>query len=281
MSTFAASTKNRIGMRFAPNRLTMSGAGNVAPYPAERPAYTGNFFTHAVAPTPSGAAHGHGRGMHGMGMPMVDYRIAIEDQNRLPISATSGAVNTAVLTNPSLATFAPSSTTQGTGSLNPTSTTALVPTQGPTSLAEMQAVANANAAAEAAAQAAAGGVQSSNATTLIPTTAAVPAVAYYPNSAVPSTWPTSSPYTDASGNVWSWNGSAWAIMSTTASTAAAAASTTPSVDTTVNTGLDISAITAWLQSETLISTVPNFFVVAGVGVLGLIVFNMSSRSGKR
>lgn len=279
MSTFAASTKNRIGLRPIQNRLTMSGAGNVVAYPAEKPAYAGNFFTHAVAPAPAASGHRHGIGAALMTMP--DYRIAIQDTQRLPLSATSGAVNNAVLPNPAMATFAPSSTVQATGSLNPTSTTAMAPQTAPQSLAEMQAVANANAAAGAAAQAAAGGVQSSNAVTLTPTSAATPAVSYYPNSSVPITWPTTSPYTDASGNVWSWNGTSWSITAGSATAAAAAASTTPSVDTTVNTGIDITAITAWLQSETLISTVPNFFVLAGVGVLGLIVFNMSRGTGKR
>lgn len=61
---------------------------------------------------------------------------------------------------------------------------------------------------------------------------------------VPVGTSTTTTYTDASGNVWTWNGAAW-----TSATAASASGS------------------SWLESETIIGSVPNYAVLAGAGVV--------------
>ena len=108
---------------------------------------------------------------------------------------------------------------------------------------------------------------------------------------VPVGWPTSESYTDSNGNIWTYTASAgWQVTGTTASqaslfaqqsaaaAAAAAAPTAPRRQRRApmsqwqprSMGHDHD----WLQS-TILSGVPNFFLVAGVGVAGLVLYNMS------
>ena len=110
---------------------------------------------------------------------------------------------------------------------------------------------------------------------------------------VPVGWPTSESYTDSNGNIWTYTASAgWQVTGTTASqaslfaqqSAAAAAaaaaptgtsSTAPGTNVTVTGPDPWATLTNWLQESTIFSGIPNFFLVAGVGVGGLVLYNMS------
>lgn len=104
---------------------------------------------------------------------------------------------------------------------------------------------------------------------------------------VPVGWPTSESYTDSNGNIWTYTTTAgWQVTGTSASAsesallaeesaaAAATGTSTTSGGTTVTVTGDTtwSTITSWLQSSTIISGVPNFFLAAGAGVVGLLIF---------
>jgi len=69
-------------------------------------------------------------------------------------------------------------------------------------------------------------------------------------SPVPAGTPTTSTYTDASGNVWAWNGSAWAIT-----TAAASAG----------------SLTSWLSGTNATTGLPNYAIAAGVAFALILV----------
>ena len=114
-------------------------------------------------------------------------------------------------------------------------------------------------------------------------------------SPVPVGWPTSQAYTDSNGNIWTYTATAgWQVTGTSASQSAllaaeesslaAAAPTGTSAASggttvTLSTGSDTwDTITTWLQESTVIPNVPNFFLVAGAGVVGLLIY---SRGGHR
>lgn len=100
-------------------------------------------------------------------------------------------------------------------------------------------------------------------------------------SPVPAGYPTSSAYTDANGNIWTWNGSQWAI-SGSVQTGGAITPTTPPVSVTVtptSTDTGYQAVLDWLTQQTLISSLPNWLVLAG-GALAYKMFFPSSSSGR-
>lgn len=109
---------------------------------------------------------------------------------------------------------------------------------------------------------------------------------------VPVGYPTNEPYTDSNGNTWTYSTTAgWQITSTSSSqaallaeeqsaAAAAATGTTTAAGTTsvsVSSGTSWSDLTTWLQESTIISGLPNFFLVAGVGVVGLLIFTRGKK----
>lgn len=100
---------------------------------------------------------------------------------------------------------------------------------------------------------------------------------------VPVGWPTTEAYTDSSGNVWTYTaGYGWQITSNLATEeaaqTAAVSSTSPGTTVTLSTASSTwSDITTWLQEETVIPNVPNFFLVAGVGLVALFLYNRGGR----
>lgn len=112
---------------------------------------------------------------------------------------------------------------------------------------------------------------------------------------VPVGWPTSSSYTDSNGNIWTYTTtSGWQVTGTSASqsallaeeeAAATAAAATGTTTTAAGTTVSVSStaadswatLTSWLQGSTIITGVPNFFLVAGVGVVGLLIFTRGKR----
>ncbi len=291
MSIMAASTHNQIGVRPIKNRLALGvvrypgesrpvtgfsstqlepGATAPAAHPGAPPApphRSVHYNTHAAQPAHARAAHNaaqhspvHRRALRGLGLVMVPTAThmltptSLAQEQQLPVGAQSGQVANQVLPNPAAASFAPSTTM----------------TASPYATAPTVSIVNPPSAVPAA-------------TALSPATAGLstsPAV--FPGTSVPLSQPESAPYVDAAGNTWTWNGSTWVVTATAGSSSltAAGATTSPSVTTTVDTGIDISAITTWLQSSTIIGSVPNFFLVAGVGLAGVLL--LSGRgSGKR
>ncbi len=112
---------------------------------------------------------------------------------------------------------------------------------------------------------------------------------------VPSGYPTSSTYTDASGNVWAYNGSAWVNYGTSsnaanqaalvananaqAAFASGASTTSPApVSVTTSTETGYQSILDWLSESTLISGIPNWVMAAGAGLLAL---KLAQSKGKR
>jgi hypothetical protein len=86
---------------------------------------------------------------------------------------------------------------------------------------------------------------------------------------VPSTWPTSQPYIDSSGNTWTWSGAGGWQITTYANSAATAANTAAS-----STGAATATTPpSWFTDPTqeLISGVPNWGLVAGGGVILLML----------
>ena len=109
---------------------------------------------------------------------------------------------------------------------------------------------------------------------------AAPAAATSP---VPAGWPTSAPYTDGTGNIWTWNGTAWVVSGSvgsggliTSSSPAAPVSVTVS-PTSTDTGYQ--AVLDWLTQQTLVSSLPNWLVLAG-GALAYKMFFASSGKGR-
>ena len=111
---------------------------------------------------------------------------------------------------------------------------------------------------------------------------------------VPVGWPTSESYTDSNGNIWTYTTTAgWQVTGTTASqasllaqetaAAAAAGTTSTAAGTTVTVAADTTwdTITTWLQSQTIWSGVPNFWLVAGAGAAGLVLYSMTVGRGRR
>lgn len=100
-----------------------------------------------------------------------------------------------------------------------------------------------------------------------------------PGTPVPVNWPTSQSYTDSSGYIWTYTPAAGWQVTGIAQGSAAASTTSPSTPAataagttvSVSSGFDISDLTTWLQESTIFSPVPNFFVVAGAGVLALML----------
>ena len=89
------------------------------------------------------------------------------------------------------------------------------------------------------------------------------------SSTVPSTWPTSQPYIDSSGNTWTWSGAGGWQITTYANSAATAANTAAS-----STGAATATTPpSWFTDPTqeLISGVPNWGLVAGGGVILLML----------
>jgi len=99
---------------------------------------------------------------------------------------------------------------------------------------------------------------------------------------VPVGWPTNQSYTDSSGNVWGFTQTAgWTIIGT-ASAANASGSTagtsTPTTTITVgSSNTTVSDLTSWLQSETIVGGVKNFWVAAAAGALGLMLWGSMSK----
>jgi hypothetical protein len=139
----------------------------------------------------------------------------------------------------------------------------------------------------------------SSQTTVTPTTTALPTpaptgVALTSGAAstaqagtpVPVNWPTNQTYTDQNGYIWAYTPSmGWQVSGIESGSPAATAGaaiptgTATAAGTTVDvsTGLDLSDVTTWLQEDTIVSSIPNFFFVAGAGVLALVLM----KSGKR
>lgn len=103
-------------------------------------------------------------------------------------------------------------------------------------------------------------------------------------SPVPAGWPTSAAYTDGVGNIWTWNGTAWVVSGSvssggllTSSSPAAPVSVTVTSPSTTDTGYQ--AVLDWLTQQTLISSLPNWMVLAG-GALAYKMFFASSGKGR-
>lgn len=98
---------------------------------------------------------------------------------------------------------------------------------------------------------------------------------------VPVGYPTSQAYVDSGGNIWTFTPAAgWQLtgnVGTTTAAAAEAAAQAPSVTVTDTTSDWAGEITAWLQSSSIWASVPNFWLVAGVGVVGLILYPRGKR----
>ena len=86
----------------------------------------------------------------------------------------------------------------------------------------------------------------------------------------PGSYPTNQTYTDAAGNVWSWDPTnGWQITSPAAS----------NVTTGIGLANFVSSIGGWLQSETLLSFLPNWATL-GSGAVALYLA-MSMLGGKK
>jgi hypothetical protein len=304
MSTLYASTANRIGVRRQYKPVTAMGryAG-----PAETPARQGDFRTHplpglgaAVIPnqsTPSnpaisrrtsillqsganpGTQMNPSPGMFDVGP--IYHTTPISFQNAAGQATSSpGAptTSTPVAANPSAPapTPAPQSYTDSYGNVWENSASGWVMVQPGPSTQQTTST------------------QISATPTSTPTTqpalvsgAASTAQAGTP---VPVGWPITTPYTDSQGYIWTYAaGYGWSVTGTEAGSAAATyagGTATPTATagaspagTTVSlvSGFDISDLTTWLQEATIISPVPNFFVVAGAGLAALLLL----RSGKK
>lgn len=110
---------------------------------------------------------------------------------------------------------------------------------------------------------------------------------------VPVGYPTNQAYTDSNGDIWTYSptygwqatGQIAPTASAAASAAAAAAGTTAGAGTsvTVSSPDAWASLTAWLQSSSFslgTFAVPNFFLVAGVGLIGIWLYSGSS-GGRR
>lgn len=278
MSTLHTSTANRIGVR---RNYKPAVAMGFYRGPAETPARQGQFTTHPV---------------EGLGVvPVNTVR-----------PGTRPGITVAMIQNPALASGAnPGSricpawgcdgpeptvspiifqTAGGGGSTSPAMPTTLTPVV--------------NTTAQVAPQPVAATPTVSSQTSVTPTTTALPTatptgVALTSGAAstaqagtpVPVNWPTNQSYTDSTGYIWTYtvstgwqvtgieSGSPAATAPASAVPTATAAGTTVSVDS----GFDISTLTTWLQEDTIVSSIPNFFFVAGAGVLALVMM----KSGKR
>ena len=69
--------------------------------------------------------------------------------------------------------------------------------------------------------------------------------------AVPPGASTANTYTDANGNVWSWGSTGWSMSGGSA--------------------LSATGISSWLTSSSIISSVPNYWLVAGAGFVALMM----------
>lgn len=112
---------------------------------------------------------------------------------------------------------------------------------------------------------------------------------------VPINWPIAQSYTDSSGNIWAYTAAGgWQITGyaagsvaeanalaaqMSASAAGGAGTVQPGTTVSVATGFDLSAITTWLQSSTVLfgATIPNIALVGGFGVLALWLYGGSGK----
>lgn len=100
-------------------------------------------------------------------------------------------------------------------------------------------------------------------------------------SPVPAGFPTSSAYTDPNGNIWTWNGSAWTI-SGSVQTGGAITPTSAPISVSVapaTTDSGYQSILDWLTQQTLISSFPNWMVLAA-GAVAYKMFFASPGKGR-
>ena len=185
------------------------------------------------------------------GPPQVNYVPAIFPRSTLVTGRAPGTISTlrVVPQQP----LAPIATPASTPASSAAATPALVPA--PPSISSP-----ATAAAPSTAAA-------STITATTPSGASV-AVAAPP----PGSYPTNQTYTDAAGNVWTWDPTnGWQITSPAAS----------NVTTSVGLANFVSGAGTWLQSETLLSFLPNWATLGGGAVALYLAMSMLGKKGRR
>lgn len=94
---------------------------------------------------------------------------------------------------------------------------------------------------------------------------------------VPVGYPTNQAFVDSSGNIWTYTATGGWQLTTPATASVGAASSTPSVSVSSTTADWVASLTTWLQGQTIISGVSNFWIVAGVGIGGLLLWPSGRR----
>lgn len=105
-----------------------------------------------------------------------------------------------------------------------------------------------------------------------------------PGTPVPVGLPTNQSYTDSQGNIWTyapstgWQVTGQAPDQSMPAPAGAPGAVTPGTTVTVQTGSNMwASITSWLQEKSIISGVPNFFLVSAAGLLALTLYSGGRR----
>lgn len=271
MSRMRASTQNNIGVR---RQYRPSGQLGIYRGPSETPPRQGQFTTHPMAGLGAVAIR-HASAVNPVS-PFVPYvGSGVNPGSRAePIVLPGNQRATTVLSTPSgstsTATTSPSGTYGGSPVANPImrrTRPGFLPQ--PSSASQTGVTPTTTATSQPATGVA------------LTSGAATTAQAGTP---VPVGWSTSQSYTDSTGYIWTyssadgWQATGVEPGSTAAANYNSSASTgTAGTTVSVNSGLDLSTITTWLDGQTIVSGIPNFFFVAGAGVVALLLM----KSGKR